>query len=429
MVSQVLGDVDRVFASKAINQSEKGQFFTPKIIADQLATDLLDLSNSPLDTVHDLGCGPGSLSEAVSRFHPNIELRGYDIDNSAIDEFNNRFPDTGVAVNRDLLTEPKIGPINAVISNPPYLLSRRLGAERTGEIRETGYFSTAKGKLNTFSLFIELAIRELAVGGVAAFIVPIGVTNLADHGTLRNLLIEECEKIRLTWLTESNCFKEQNVSVETCLLGFRKGSDDPVLEIREWDGRKVIGAREINPTKFEFFPTLTYLQLPEQSGVGLSEEFDVVAMGFNWREDWQEVVSQANPSEYEKGILPIIRGKDVSEEGSINFEVSLNYPYLEQNGAIVRPCDFELHSSTRPRLIAADITSGIKVGFTDSPCLPMNSVKVIYHKEDDIAMLQSLRNYLMSDDANLRLKEGAPNLHLTKGNLERLKIPNWREKP
>ena len=57
----------------------------------------------------------------------------------------------------------------------------------------------------------------------------------------------------------------------------------------------------------------------------------------------------------------------------------------------------------------------------------MNSVKVIYHNENDKSKLEKLRTYLMSKDAYLRLKEGAPNIHLTKGNLERLKIPDWSD--
>ena len=57
----------------------------------------------------------------------------------------------------------------------------------------------------------------------------------------------------------------------------------------------------------------------------------------------------------------------------------------------------------------------------------MNSVKVIYQQNDDVIALTKLREYLMSEDAHNRLKEGAPNLHLTKGNLERLRIPEWSD--
>ena len=117
----------------------------------------------------------------------------------------------------------------------------------------------------------------------------------------------------------------------------------------------------------------------------------------------------------------------MSKLGDLDFEIEINYEYLKEKGWIVRPCDFNLHSTDRPRLIVADITSGIKVAYTELPCLPMNSVKVIYHQNDEVVALTKLREYLMSEDAHNRLKEGAPNLHLTKGNLERLRIPEWSD--
>ena len=65
MVSQKLEETDEDFLAKATQQSEKGQYLTPIIVADRLVQDLVDLSISPIKEVHDLGCGPGGLSSAV----------------------------------------------------------------------------------------------------------------------------------------------------------------------------------------------------------------------------------------------------------------------------------------------------------------------------------------------------------------------------
>lgn len=427
MVSQKLERIDEDFIAKATDQAKKGQYLTPIIVADRLVNDLYELTKRGFCEVHDLGCGPGGLSSAVLRKSSDVRLVGYDIDAEAVAEFNSRFLGHGSATTHDLLLEPSIGELPAAISNPPYLLSRRIGKKRTSEIREGGYFKTASGKLNTFSLFIELAIRNLQEGGVGAFIVPIAITNLKDHEEIRKLLVEECEEIRITWMTESNCFKEQNVSVDTCLVSFRKGEAEPTIEIREWDGSEIRRKRSIKATDFDFFPTIDYIDLPKQFGVPLSSQFDVVAMGFNWKKGWEEFVSKEPRASYDESILPIVRGKDVSKLGDLDFEIEINYEYLKEKGWIVRPCDFALHSTNRPRLVVADITSGIKVAYTERPCLPMNSVKVIYQQNDDVIALTKLREYLMSEDAHNRLKEGAPNLHLTKGNLERLRIPEWSD--
>ena len=65
MVSQKLEQTDEDFIAKATQQSKKGQYLTPIVVADRLAQDLLDLSLSPIKEIHDLGCGPGGLSSAV----------------------------------------------------------------------------------------------------------------------------------------------------------------------------------------------------------------------------------------------------------------------------------------------------------------------------------------------------------------------------
>ena len=53
----------------------------------------------------------------------------------------------------------------------------------------------------------------------------------------------------------------------------------------------------------------------------------------------------------------------------------------------------------------------------------MNSVKVIFHEEDNVDRLKELADYLTSDDAFQRLKAGSPNIHLTKSNLETIRLP------
>lgn len=424
MVSQKLEETDEDFLAKATKQSEKGQYLTPIIVADRLVQDLIDLSLSPIKEVHDLGCGPGGLSSAVLKFNSDIQVIGYDIDQPAINAYNLRFPEIGNAVIRDLLVKPSIGPLPTVISNPPYLLSRRIGKERTSEIRNGGYFKTTTGKLNTFSLFIELALRELCENGVAAFIVPIGIANLEDHEAIRKLLIEECEEIRLTWMVGSNCFKEQNVSVDTCLLSFRKGKSKTKIEIREWDGSKVTFREQIQSRNFSVFPTRALLEAEEQSGTPITEEFKIVARGFNWKKGWEKL-KQVDADRWGVKLYPIVKGSDILSSGQIKSElIEINYHMLEKHGFLSRTCDFNLHSSTRPRLLLADITSKIKVTCTTKPILPMNSVKVIFHKEDSENRLHDLMNLLRKESTFKRLKLGQPNLHLTKGNLETLLIPD-----
>ena len=172
MVSQGLEPEDEEFISKAQNISEMGQYITPTIVAERLAADIIELSANDPEVIYDFGCGPGALTKQILNRFPECRAKGYDIDEGALAAYEKRFEGRCETEQRDLLLYPIEGGVDHAISNPPYLLSRRIGRARTKQIRERGYFKTAVGKLNTFGLFIEMAGKALNPGGGAAFIVP-----------------------------------------------------------------------------------------------------------------------------------------------------------------------------------------------------------------------------------------------------------------
>jgi len=408
---------------------DSGQFLTPAIIANRLALDIKNLHQDGPNKIADFGCGPGALTRAVRDEFPDSEIIGYDIDNDALKIFKTRFhSDKRIqSMDRNMLLEPlDEKSIPAIISNPPYLLSRRLGRKMTKKLRATENFPVMSGKLNTFSLFIQAALRALTPGGVAAFVVPIGVANLHDHHPLRELLVKECDMIRITWCIDKTYFAEQGAAVDVLLISFRKRQPDSKgtnMEVLEWDGRKVTFHEQIESGNFSVFPTRALLEAEEQSGTPITEEFEIVARGFNWRKGWKKL-KQVDADVWEGELYPIVKGGDIRPDGQLSSElIEINYLMLEEHDFLSRTCDFNLHSSTRPRLLLADITSKIKVTCTTKPILPMNSVKVIFHKEDSENRLHDLMNLLKKESTFKRLKLGQPNLHLTKGNLETLLIP------
>ena len=408
---------------------ENGQFLTPKIIADRLALDINDLCQQTPNQIVDLGCGPGALSQAIKEKFPNSEVIGYDIDNAALKIFESRFISERriKSEDRNILLEPlDENSIPAAISNPPYLLSRRLGRKMTKMLRSSGNFPAMSGKLNTFSLFIQAALRALVPGGVSAFVVPIGIANLDDHRPLRELLAKECDLLRITWCVDKTYFAEQGAAVNVLLISFRKrqiNSKETKLEILEWDGREVKFSRIIGNEKFSVYPTRALLDAEEQIGVPITEEFQIVARGFNWKREWKSIVEDHSDAWSQK-LHPVVKGRNIKPDGTLSSSlIEINYSILNEHGMLSRTCDLSLHSSTRPRLLLADITSKIKVVFTAEPILPMNCVKVIYHKEDSADRLHDLMDLLRKNSTFERLKLGRPNLHLTKGNLETLLVP------
>lgn len=409
--------------------ADTGQFLTPEVIANRLASDIKDLHQDDPEEIADFGCGPGALTRAVSEEFPNSDIIGYDIDDAALEVFEVRFRSNKIqSIFQDILLEPlDENSTPAIISNPPYLLSRRLGPEATKKFRDSGHFSVMSGKLNTFSLFIQAALRSLSPGGVAAFVVPIGVSNLDDHQPLRDLLVEKCDTIRITWCIDKIFFAEQGASVEVLLLTFRKrmgGSNGTDLEILEWDGREVLWRSGLFQSETSpVFPTRSLHEIEGQKGTPITEEFVIVARGFNWKKGWKSLKLE-DADAWGEELHPVVKGGDIRPDGQLSSElIEINYIMLKERDLLSRTCDLTLHSSTRPRLLLADITSKIKVTYTTKPILPMNSVKVIFHKEDSENRLQNLMNFLREESTFRRLKLGRPNLHLTKGNLETLLIP------
>jgi SAM-dependent methyltransferase len=425
-----LHEDDRAYLDANKLWKDNGQFLTPEVIANRLALELKELLDNNPEEIVDFGCGPGSLTQAIRDVFPDSMITGYDIDNDALRFFDRRFSsdDRIHSEDRNLLLDPlEAESTLAIISNPPYLLSRRLGRKMTKRLRDSGHFPVMSGKLNTFSLFIQSALKAMSPGAAAAFVVPIGIANLDDHHPLRELLMKMCDYIRITWCVDSIYFAEQGASVEVLLLTFRKrmgGSNGTDLEILEWDGREVLWRSGLFQSETSpVFPTRSLHEIEGQKGTPITEEFVIVARGFNWKKGWKSLKLE-DADAWGEELHPVVKGGDIRPDGQLSSElIEINYIMLKERDLLSRTCDLTLHSSTRPRLLLADITSKIKVTYTTKPILPMNSVKVIFHKEDSENRLQNLMNFLREESTFRRLKLGRPNLHLTKGNLETLLIP------
>jgi adenine-specific DNA-methyltransferase len=75
-----------------------------------------------------------------------------------------------------------------VVGNPPYVSATRLDAERKLALRE--HFSTAAGRLDLYTVFIERAVRLLAPRGRGAFITPDKFLVSQSASSLRSFLIQ-----------------------------------------------------------------------------------------------------------------------------------------------------------------------------------------------------------------------------------------------
>jgi adenine-specific DNA-methyltransferase len=176
-----------------------GAIYTPPVLADWVASLVLDALDVSPATICDLACGDGALLNAIRR-HASAphQLVGVDIDERAIAEARRFVPDGHFHVANALDPLPLRSPedgirevtglsrVDAVILNPPWGVNLRSTAPH---LRNRGY-ELAGGQFDSFDVFVELSLKVLGRGGLAAFILPDSVF-APEHEPVRRLLATE----------------------------------------------------------------------------------------------------------------------------------------------------------------------------------------------------------------------------------------------
>lgn len=165
-----------------------GAVYTPPHIATWLAREVVRrLPAGGRRLVVDPACGDGALLAAVAREDASVDLVGLDIDERAARAAHERL-DGARVVHADALdiswtvTETVV---SGIVANPPWgaeLLHSRAALSAAG-------YTLATGQFDSYELFIERAIQQLPVGGVAGFLVPDSLL-LPEHHALRRLLLQ-----------------------------------------------------------------------------------------------------------------------------------------------------------------------------------------------------------------------------------------------
>ena len=116
-----------------------------------------------------------------------------------------------------------------VIGNPPYVATNRIPAEYKSILRRR--FTTATGRLDLYTLFMERAIELLEPGGRLAFITP--NKYLASHsaGLLRQHLMLHGSVVRLANFSSHKVFDD--AATVPCVTVFERGGTSEEVEVLE----------------------------------------------------------------------------------------------------------------------------------------------------------------------------------------------------
>lgn len=244
---------------------QQGIYFTPRFIVDYILNSLVgrfkaNHTKDQLPYVFDLAAGSGTfLTAAVDHFvraypkankdtHSLIEhIGGLDIDPRATEaaSLNLRvrllahkvaipFPPLKLRTADLIFGGPSQNTISEllpaegadiIVGNPPYIKYEELVKQYDVEI-VTSHFDTAKGRTDSYILFVEAALKLLKPGGFAGLVVPSSILRTQVAGPLRQWLTKNADLLEIIDFMDQTVF--QGVSVYICLLLFRKRSDNPI---------------------------------------------------------------------------------------------------------------------------------------------------------------------------------------------------------
>ena len=166
------------------HRNAKGQFFTEDKVKE-LA--LKGVSIPDKARVLENSCGSGEFIRAILEINPNIEIDGYDIEQSLVDICNNLYKSANVVLQDFLLMDHK--PIyDFVIGNPPYFEMKKKDSE---ELHKK-YKSVLSGRANIYSMFFKASIDSLKPDGKLIYVVPTSMNNGSYFKNLRKFIIENC---------------------------------------------------------------------------------------------------------------------------------------------------------------------------------------------------------------------------------------------
>ena len=182
-----------------------GVHYTPERLADFLACQLCQQLKGVRGTISilDPACGDGGLLAAIlKQFSPRVirrlRLVGYETDKSAARQARSRLSTSAASVkihSADFL-DSKIKPeFDAVISNPPYVRTQVIGAERAQQLGQQFGLSGRVDLYQAFTIAMSAALRD---GGRLALLTSNRFMTTRSGISLRQFLLNQFE-LKSVW--------------------------------------------------------------------------------------------------------------------------------------------------------------------------------------------------------------------------------------
>lgn len=204
------------------NKSKLGQFMTPSVIAEFMAS-LLDRTKSDVKLI-DCGAGIGSLSiSAINKLESVSQVDLWEIDPIMYETLEVNIHNLGIPFNlytKDYIHDAverilngKVEAYSHAILNPPYKKINSNSKHRA-ELRKVGIET-----VNLYSAFLALTIKMMADDGQIVAIIPRSFCNGPYYKPFRELMLKECsiEHIHI-FESRDKAFKEDDVLQENIII-------------------------------------------------------------------------------------------------------------------------------------------------------------------------------------------------------------------
>ena len=290
---------------KTVSYGERkkiGQFFTPKLISDLMASWVVNAHGTK---ILDPSMGLGIFFRSIIKNHPkqvnDLEFFGIEKDTKILEQskklFQNYHPITKPIIhyiNEDFLDNWEMK-YDGIICNPPYLKFNDYENKDSILKFRSKFDQNFSGLSNIYSLFILKSLKQLNKGGRAAFIVPSEFMN-ADYGKEIKKFIKKNFTLRFIIVIDFNMGVFDDVTTTSAILLFaddENAGNIQFIDVTNIDNFNLIKAR------LNFYP--------EQGMIGKMKKLSELDENKKWRNYYQEM----NSDKY-KNLVPFSDYANVS---------------------------------------------------------------------------------------------------------------------
>ena len=195
------------------------QFFTPQPFAD-LMSDWL-LGNGNCKTILEPAFGLGIFSRTLLNKNPNLNIKGFDIDETILKEAKTHFDSfNNVSLNlEDYMFNDWKNKYDGIICNPPYLKFHDYDNKQILQEVENKLKFKFNGFTNLYTLFLLKSVFQLNKDGRAAYIIPSEFLN-SDYGKLIKEYLLKTKTLRHLFVIDfkENVFDDAMTTASILLL-------------------------------------------------------------------------------------------------------------------------------------------------------------------------------------------------------------------